>query len=99
MTVETAQAKRTQGTPAKVKIEEKREKGGFVVQEEGKPKGVLNLGPAPATLPEAGALIDVFIQDDAIVSPQYRWDAPVKRPVPQQGKKGFGQRGGGGRGR
>jgi len=87
------QVKRAQGAPATVKIEAPREKGGLVVQEEGRPKGVLLLGPAPAELPEVGALITAFIQDDDAQNPQYRWDSPVKKPKPQA-KRSFGQRGG-----
>lgn len=86
------QEKRTQGSPAKVKVEGSREKGGYFVQEEGKPKGILLLGPAPAAAPEAGAVIDVFVQDDDRMNPQYRWDSPVKRPKPEP--KRFGRKSG-----
>jgi len=89
-----AQEKRTQGHPAAVKVEAAREKGGFVVQEEGRAKGVLLLGPAPAESPEVGAVINVFVQDDNRQSPQYRWDSPVKKPKPQA-KRGFGGNKGG----
>lgn len=88
------QVKRPQGAPATVKIEAAREKGGFVVQEEGRPKGVLLLGPAPAELPEVGALISAYIQDDDAQNPQYRWDSPVKRPKPQAKRSFGGNRGG-----
>jgi hypothetical protein len=91
MTATQIQGKRAQGAPATVKIEAPREKGGFMVQEEGRSKGVLLLGPAPEQLPEVGALINVFIQDDDAMNPQYRWDSPVKRPKPQA-KRGFGNR-------
>ena len=89
-----APAKRTQGTAAAVKIEAPREKGGFIVQEHGRSKGVLLLGPAPAETPEVGALINVYIQDDDRLNPQYRWDSPVKKPKPQAKRSFGGNRGG-----
>ncbi|MEW6741236.1 MAG: type III-B CRISPR module RAMP protein Cmr6 [Planctomycetota bacterium] len=80
-------SKRVHGTRAMVKIIEARPKGGFVVQEEGRPQGVLTLGTAPSPPPEPGSSVTVFVHDDDPARPQYRWDDPnaarrkdVKKP-------------------
>lgn len=67
--------KRPSRTPVRVTIVAIREKGGFEVQEEGQPKGVLNLGPVPAPPPSVGDVVDVLIKDDA-KPPQYQWKTP-----------------------
>jgi CRISPR-associated protein Cmr6 len=89
-----ASGKRDHGTPATVTILAER-KGGFDVQEAGKPNGVLNQGKAPAELPAVGARVNVYVYNDDPRCPQYRWDAP---PPPRPGP-GRGGRGPQGRGR
>jgi CRISPR-associated protein Cmr6 len=62
-----------------VKVLERREAGGkvsFVVQEEGRPKGMLMYGSPPATLPGVGDTIQVYRNNADPRSPQYRWDPP-----------------------
>lgn len=85
--------KRANGAPATVVILGSRTKGGYDVQETGKPKGVLNLGPVPTPPPETGASCSVFVHDDNATCPQYRWDnlregkAPKKSPPRNKGWK------------
>lgn len=67
--------KRAAGTPVRVVLLQKREKGGFVVQEVGKTAtGTLTLGVPPTPIPELGSEVQVYIQDDDPRHPQYRWD-------------------------
>ncbi|HYT92549.1 MAG TPA: type III-B CRISPR module RAMP protein Cmr6 [Gemmataceae bacterium] len=77
--------KRDHGTPATVTIIAARP-GGFDVQEAGRPPGVLNQGKAPATLPEIGASVEVYVFNDDPRKPQYRWDRPPQQP--QRGRGG-----------
>jgi hypothetical protein len=79
-----ASEKRPQGTPATVTIVAIRAKGGFEVQEAGKPKGVINLGPVPSPPPEIGTSHSVFIHDDNSTCPQYRWDDPHAGKTPKK---------------
>ncbi|MDZ4778778.1 MAG: type III-B CRISPR module RAMP protein Cmr6 [Planctomycetia bacterium] len=72
----SASIKRPSGTPVKVTIVSVREKGGFEVQEEGRPKGVLNLGPVPTLPPSVSDVVEVQIKDDT-KSPQYQWPKPA----------------------
>jgi CRISPR-associated protein Cmr6 len=86
--------RRPEGTPARVKVLEPHEKGGkgaFFVQEEGKPRGTLRAGTPPATLPEPGDIIDVYVSSDDPRSPQYRWDRPSAPPPKGRGGPGGGR--------
>ena len=65
-----------------VKVLKRRDIGGgvqFLVQEEGKPRGVLAYGVPPAKdkLPQAGDEIPVYRNNQDSRNPQYRWDKPV----------------------
>lgn len=77
-----------------VKVLERRDVSGkvqFMVQEEGKPRGVLAYGipPPPDKLPQVGEDIAVYRNNRDIRNPQYRWD----KPIIHQGKpKAGGQR-------
>lgn len=77
--------KRDTGTPAKVKVLAARPKGGFDVQEEGRPKGTLTVGAPPAGVDTSeGAMVDVFIHVDDSRAPQYKWThTPPKAPPPK----------------
>jgi CRISPR-associated protein Cmr6 len=84
-----------------VKVLERRDLGGkvqFLVQEEGKSRGVLAYGnPPPADrLPQVGDTIDVYRNNRDVRNPQYRWDKPAS---PSQGKPKGGPGGQRGRGR
>lgn len=71
--------KRASGTRIKVEIIGARDKGGYVVQEEGRPRGVLNVGSMPEGLtPQSGQTVEVEVHDDAKV-PQYRWPTAPKK--------------------
>ncbi len=82
--------KRDTGTPVEVLVLSERPKGGFNVQEEGRPQGALNLGTPPDPLPQVGDRITVYVQDDA-KAPVYQWDQP------SSGKKKGGMSGGPGK--
>ncbi|MBI3462703.1 MAG: hypothetical protein HY000_06530 [Planctomycetes bacterium] len=66
-----------------VKVLERRDLGGgkvqFLVQEAGKPRGVLAYGTPPPEdkLPQVGEEIAVYRNNRDSRSPQYRWDKPV----------------------
>jgi CRISPR-associated protein Cmr6 len=95
-------AVRPEADPDKVtvKVLERREVGGkvqFLVQEEGRPRGVLGYGnpPPPDELPQVGGTIKVYRNNRDPRSPQYRWDKPATTP-PGKPKGGpGGQRPGG----
>jgi hypothetical protein len=75
----------------RVKVLERREHGGkvsFLVQEEGKPRGILGFGTPPAILPEVNQEIEVYRNNNDPRSPQYRWDPPP--PPPERGRGGRG---------
>lgn len=75
-------AKRQSGTATKVKLIATRAKGGFDVQEPGRPQGTLTLGtPAEGVQTELGAEVEVLVHNDDPTRPQYRW------PTPSGGKK------------
>jgi len=80
-----SQAKRPSGTPVRVKLLRVREKGGFHVQEDGRPEGNLNLGPVPTPPPNVGDIVDVLIKDDA-KPPQYQWKSPSTGATPSAAK-------------
>lgn len=61
---------------------------GYLVQETGKPEGVLNLGPVPDPLPEIGAEVNVFVHNDDPKTPQYRWDDPRRKDSSASGMRG-----------
>jgi CRISPR-associated protein Cmr6 len=69
-------AKRRSGTPAHVTILALRPKGGYDVQEEGRPQGTLTVGTPPDPAPSVGDVVDVEVHDDAPGRPQYRWPRP-----------------------
>jgi hypothetical protein len=76
-----------------VKVLERREIGGkvqYLVQEKGKPRGVLAYGipPPPDKLPQDGDEIAVYRNNQDPRNPQYRWD----RPQASQSKHGLGGR-------
>jgi CRISPR-associated protein Cmr6 len=71
----TPPAKRPHGTGVTVKILGRRDKGGYRVQEAGRPEGALVLGTEPQPPPEVGAEVSVFLKDDG-PPPQYTWDQP-----------------------
>ncbi len=77
--------KRSAGTAVRVTILRTRTQGGFFVQEQGKPEGILNLGPIPNPPPQMGEGREVYIHDDAR-PPQYRWDRPSAKPPPARGR-------------
>ncbi len=79
--------RRNAGDSAKVTVIGPRPKGGFDVQEEGRPAGTLTVGTPPAgVVAEVGSTVDVRVHVDDPKKPQYRWpDAP--KP-PKQGKGG-----------
>ena len=65
-----------------VKVLERRDIGGriqFLVQEEGKPRGVLAYGVPPPQdkLPQVGEEIAVYRNNRDARNPQYRWDKPI----------------------
>lgn len=69
-----------------VKVLERRDIGGrvqFLVQEEGKPRGVLAYGVPPAQdkLPQVGDEIPVYRNNQDSRNPQYRWDKPIAHQV------------------
>jgi len=68
--------KRQSGTPVMVRIVAVRPKGGYEVQEEGKPKGTLVVGTSPSPPPKDGDHVQVLIHDDNPRNPQYRWGTP-----------------------
>lgn len=88
----TPGGKRPHGTPVRVTIVGTREKkGGYLVQEAGKPRGILTLGPVPDPPPAVNAEVDAFVHDDDPRNPQYRWDRPqatgsAQRPPPRGGR-------------
>ena len=85
---------------ALVKVLERRDFSGkvnYLVQEEGKPRGVLAYGipPPPDKLPQIGEEIAVYRNNRDFRSPQYRWDKPVTyRGKPKGGPGGQRPRGG-----
>jgi len=74
--------KRPAGTPASVKIVAARPKGGYDVQEEGRPRGTLTVGKPPAVPPQIGETVAVEVHNDDPRCPQYRWPQPFKPPKP-----------------
>lgn len=68
--------KRACGTPVHVTILEARQKGGFKVQESGKPPGTLTLGPCPSPSPEPNDVVNVLVHVDDPATPQYKWPDP-----------------------
>jgi CRISPR type III-B/RAMP module RAMP protein Cmr6 len=81
--------KRKSGTPAEVKILESRPKGGFKVQESGRPPGTLTLGPCPSPPPQANDVVKVLVHVDDANTPQYKWADPnAKPPKSRPAKKG-----------
>jgi len=76
--------KRPAGTPVQVKILAERPKGGYEVQEEGKPQGTLTVGTPPTERPEVGDIVSVEVHNDDPRRPQYRW--PQNRPPMQSDK-------------
>ena len=75
-----APAKRNSGAPTRVKIVATRPKGGFDVQETGRPQGTLTLGsPPPGTVTEIGVEVDVLVHVDDPARPQYKWPTVAKR--------------------
>jgi CRISPR-associated protein Cmr6 len=87
----TSSQRRPPGTPVRVMVKERHEKGGpaaFRVQEPGKEVGILSSSTPPTPLPQVGDEIDVFINSDDPRSPQYRWtpsEQPQQRPRPRPG--------------
>ncbi len=82
-----APRRRETGAPAKVTIVAPRPRGGFDVQEEGRPMGTLTVGtPPPGVVTEAGATVDVKVHVDDPKKPQYKWPEPPKQP--KHGKGG-----------
>jgi CRISPR-associated protein Cmr6 len=78
-------------TPVTVTVLERRDAGGrtsFLVQEEGKPRGVLGYGTPPPTLPEVGQTVEVYVNNPGQRNPQYRWDPPSPPPQPTRGPRG-----------
>jgi CRISPR type III-B/RAMP module RAMP protein Cmr6 len=72
--------KRNSGTPAKVRIVGVRPKGGFDVQETGRPQGTLTLGtPLSGTVTGIGAEVDVLVHVDDPSRPQYKWPTVSKK--------------------
>ncbi|HEX5271229.1 MAG TPA: hypothetical protein VFW33_12100, partial [Gemmataceae bacterium] len=63
-----------------VTVLERREGAGgrvsFIVQEQGRPKGVLMYGTQPAALPAVNDNIQVYRNNTDPRTPQYRWDPP-----------------------
>jgi CRISPR-associated protein Cmr6 len=79
---------RPHGTPVTVKIVAARPKGGFDVQEAGKPQGTLTLGQPPSPPPEVGNEVTAYVHNDDPKRPQYRWDRPQpKTKKPPGGKR------------
>ena len=73
-------AKRNSGAPTRVKIVAMRPKGGFDVQETGRPQGTLTLGtPPPGAATEIGAEVDVLVHVDDPARPQYKWPTVAKK--------------------
>ena len=68
-----ASQKRPAGTPVQVKIVAARPKGGFDVQEEGRPQGTLTVGTPPNPLPQIGDTVAAKVHNDDPHRPQYRW--------------------------
>jgi hypothetical protein len=94
----TEREDRTAEGRVKVKVLEPREQGRkvyFLVQEEGKPRGVLAFGTPPTTLPEINQEIEVYRNNNDPRSPQYRWDPPPPPSPPPGPRKrgGAGHRG------
>jgi CRISPR-associated protein Cmr6 len=86
-TTSSSAAKRPFGTPVRVRIKAERAKGGYDVEEEGRPQGILNLGPVPTPPPNVGDVVDAQIKEDAKL-PQYQWPKPQPSVVPaNKGKK------------
>jgi CRISPR-associated protein Csm4 len=80
----------------RVKVLERREIGGkvqFIVQEEGKPRGVLAYGVPPPQdkLPQVGDEIMVYRNNTDARNPQYRWDKPAV--FQNKNKRGRSERG------
>jgi len=72
-------AKRKAGTLVQVVIAQKRAKGGFDVQEVGRPVGTLTLGsPAVDVDTSDGKEVTVWIHNDDPAKPQYKWPDPPK---------------------
>jgi CRISPR-associated protein Cmr6 len=92
----TEREDRTAEGRVKVKVLEPREQGGkvsFIVQEAGKPRGILGFGTPPATLPEINQEIEVYRNNNDLRSPQYRWDPlPAPSRLGQRGRGGPGPR-------
>jgi hypothetical protein len=95
--VATQAQARAIGAPVSVKILARHEKGpksSFFVQEEGQARGLLCHGTPPATLPEIGDTITVYVSSLDLRSPQYRWDPappPSREPWgrgPKPGRRG-----------
>jgi CRISPR-associated protein Cmr6 len=75
----------------KVRVVQRRAEGpkvSFVVQEEGRPRGILAYGKPPERLPEEGQEIEVYRNNNDPRSPQYRWDPPSSSAPP--GPRGRG---------
>ena len=92
------QTPRTHQDPDKVAVRvlERRDIGGkvqFIVQEEGKPRGVLAYGipPPQDKLPQVGEEIAVYRNNRDSRNPQYRWDKPITYQDKPRGGPG-GQR-------
>ncbi len=71
--------KRAAGTPVQVKILAVRPKGGYDVQEEGKPQGTLTVGTPPAVAPQLGDIVQAEVHNDDPKCPQYRWPQAPKK--------------------
>lgn len=86
----TRPTRRESGARARVKLLAARPKGGWDVQEEGRPAGTLTLGsPPPGVVPEAGGEVDVLVHVDDPAKPQYKWPAPPPaggKPPPKGGQ-------------
>ena len=70
-----------------------RDKGGYRVQEEGRPEGIITLGTPPSPSPEVNSRHDVWIKDDDPHRPQYEWIDPKKvKKEPPRRQTGRGPR-------
>jgi hypothetical protein len=68
-------------------------KNAYWVQEEGRKRGLLKYGAAPAQLPAVDSEIDVYRTSDNPQSPEYRWDKPQpSRDRPRDGRPPRGGR-------
>jgi CRISPR-associated protein Cmr6 len=83
-------SRRPEGTRVQVKVLGRHEKGGpaaYFVQEQGKPRGILNGRKAPAEPPADGATLDVYLSSDDPRSPMYSWDPPTPPPRRPGGRR------------